>query len=914
MGTRDDFPESTTVWLPGAEVRHQVEELALPHYTHVVQQAVNRYFADSIQQRGLDIQIAFVLVPDSVPLFEIQALPWIDDLTQDELTERLYALESPPVWQDPILVTTSLKIGTGCGWGQLQFDLPFLKILSPLPQGERIADFVRRYVAYEKCRLRQPGTRLRNWCWRQVETRLPANYIRWLPKTWKPHPATSFVPPKLPPLPATPPEEIDFPEFSTMSLEQIEELIRQFPNERKHHRERISVAVLALDHELVVTACRDALRFFPDDLWTQLRLAESLRMIDDSAAALKLLNEIIGTHPRFTQAYQHRSAIYASLGAFQEACRDVDYAVELLPRCAGLRRWRARLRAARLAYADALEDLTVARTLDPYHAETYGWRAFVRRQNDHQSTVESPNVQAAVADVEHALELDPTSLVAHLARADISLATGNPNEAIADCDMVLCRRPDLADALAYRGLAHLQLGHFAEAVADLAAALQKGSMFGFVGPMLIEAQHQLGDMNAALATADDLISQNGEYLPVLFRRQALLLELGHRQEALEAVNAIIELQPKLSQAYSERGNIYRSLDRWDEALGSYATALDLGNSDPNVKLNYALTLFDLRRFGESLVAFNEGIPELPNSPLGYFHRGRVHMELGRHDDAIADFTKVVSHDGELLDAYRLRAECHTRNRDFAAAIRDLDLLVEHDPSASSLFARGQAKILNGDFGAAELDVQEAIAREPGNTEAFRVYQHLIEARYYMAREDYDSAATAATSALEVDDGCLEAIRCRAVAYWYGNQLVEAIEDFSQVINIAGPSPNDLSGRGQVQAELGEYELALADLDEAISLVDDDGGAGIAYSLSGRGTALTGLQRYEEAAKAFEESIRRCPDNAWAQYHHGLLYLALGQIKAAAISFRLALQLQHPALRPRQRVRALAFLESNKDRN
>ena len=54
--------------------------------------------------------------------------------------------------------------------------------------------------------------------------------------------------------------------------------------------------------------------------------------------------------------------------------------------------------------------------------------------------------------------------------------------------------------------------------------------------------------------------------------------------------------------------------------------------------------------------------------------------------------------------------------------------------------------------------------------------------------------------------------------WYAGNFVEAVGEYTRALELGeGESFGPLIGRGQVYAELGEYDLALADLDRAIAL-------------------------------------------------------------------------------------------------
>ena len=210
------------------------------------------------------------------------------------------------------------------------------------------------------------------------------------------------------------------------------------------------------------------------------------------------------------------------------------------------------------------------------------------------------------------------------------------------------------------------------------------------------------------------------------------------------------------------------------------------------------------------------------------------------------------------------------------------------------------------------DFKEAVELDPGHAEVYAVQGLLIEAAFHHNREEFQEAIHRATEAIRVDEACGPAYAIRAAAYWYSERHVEAVDDYTQLLEMEEqPSFTTLSGRGQVYAEMGEYQSALDDLDRAID-VESQGvpPAAVAYAQSGRALASAGLDRFEEAERDFASSIHESPLNAWVHYNRGLMQHQLGKTEAAVACFRLALELREPPLPPRKRDRAKGYIRRN----
>ena len=102
------------------------------------------------------------------------------------------------------------------------------------------------------------------------------------------------------------------------------------------------------------------------------------------------------------------------------------------------------------------------------------------------------------------------------------------------------------------------------------------------------------------------------------------------------------------------------------------------------------------------------------------------------------------------------------------------------------------------------------------------------------------------------------------------------------------------------AELGEFDLALADLERAIALGQKRGGkTGLAYAYNGRALVLAGLGRLDEALRDFDRSLQDCPTTPGSYYNRGLVFHHLGRKDEAAAFFQQALDKTDPALPPKK---------------
>jgi tetratricopeptide (TPR) repeat protein len=176
-------------------------------------------------------------------------------------------------------------------------------------------------------------------------------------------------------------------------------------------------------------------------------------------------------------------------------------------------------------------------------------------------------------------------------------------------------------------------------------------------------------------------------------------------------------------------------------------------------------------------------------------------------------------------------------------------------------------------------------------------------------EEYDAALNVANEIISTWPDESLGYRIRAYVRWEREEYVEACDDYTRVLQQDGPASDSLSARGQVLAELGELDRALADLNEAVKLAREAGHTLVlAYALNGRSLTYSGLNCEEESNRDFEESVILCPTNPWVYYHRGIKMFQANRPHDCEVLLGLALQFSDPPLSKRKKQRARTVLE------
>lgn len=112
------------------------------------------------------------------------------------------------------------------------------------------------------------------------------------------------------------------------------------------------------------------------------------------------------------------------------------------------------------------------------------------------------------------------------------------------------------------------------------------------------------------------------------------------EEALQAYDHALRLDPNYANAYYNKGNVLLGLQQYEEALQAYDHVLRL---DPSYAYAYngkGNVFRDLKRYDEALQAYDDALRPDPNYARAYYNKGNVLQELGREKEAQQMFEKA----------------------------------------------------------------------------------------------------------------------------------------------------------------------------------------------------------------------------------------------------------------------------------
>ncbi len=273
---------------------------------------------------------------------------------------------------------------------------------------------------------------------------------------------------------------------------------------------------------------------------------------------ITLWTDVIRQYPNLAKPYNNRGILYAQIGKYDEALRDLNKSIILNPNLAETYNNRGLLFFSIRNYEKAITDFNQAINLNKNIPEFYNNRGY--------AFYVIGDIEKAISDLDKACLLNPGYADAYLSRARCYLSLNKLNPALSDLSRAIKLNPFLIDAYSVRASVYTELKEFPMAIADFSKAIK---------------------INPNIAN--------------LYNSRGILYCYENKYDsAIADFSRAIELNPKEPKAYNNRGNAYATIGLFDKAIDDFFRTLNIDSSYADAYYNRALVYFLNKKFDLAL--------------------------------------------------------------------------------------------------------------------------------------------------------------------------------------------------------------------------------------------------------------------------------------------------------------------------
>jgi tetratricopeptide (TPR) repeat protein len=326
---------------------------------------------------------------------------------------------------------------------------------------------------------------------------------------------------------------------------------------------------------------------------------------------------------------------------------------------------------------------------------------------------------AALADYNRAIQLDPNEALAFNNRGMTYAALQRHEEALADYSRAIKLEPTEARFYSNRGNTYVALQWFEKALDDQSKAIQLDPTDAIAYSNRGGAYHSLRRYDEALADYDRALELDPTQARVHYNRARIYTDLERYDEALADYSQAILLSPGYAAAYLNRGKMYANLQRYDEALADYDQSIQLDPTLVQAYSNRGAVYADLQRHGEALANYGQAIQVDPDYAPAYYNRGNTYASLKRHEGALADYSRAIQLDPTYAQAYGNRGSIYHTLQQYDEALADFDQAIQLDPTYAQAYGnRGSIYHTLQQYDEALANYSQAIQLDPNLAQAY----------------------------------------------------------------------------------------------------------------------------------------------------------------------------------------------------
>jgi tetratricopeptide (TPR) repeat protein len=337
----------------------------------------------------------------------------------------------------------------------------------------------------------------------------------------------------------------------------------------------------------------------------------------------------------------------------------------------------------------------------------------------------------------------------------------------------------------------------------------------------------------------------------------------------------------LCHLYDRRGESYRAIEKYEEALADFNHAIELDDKDTRIIAARGETYRLMAKYGEALADFTRAL-ELDDKYVGaYFIRGNTYRQMCKYDEALADFTRALEFADKSSWAYTNRGDTYLSIDRYDEALADFTRALElDDKSVGAYIMRGETYQLMGKYDEALSDFTRALELDDKSDWAYT-----NRGVTYLSMDRYDEALDDFTRALEFDDKSALTYIMRGETYQLTGKYAEALADFTRALELDDKSDWAYTNRGGMYQLMGKYEEALADFTHALELDDEDN-----WARTQRGDTYRLMEKYDEALADFTRVLELDGKYGWARSLRGQTYCLMAKYDKALADFTSAIEL------------------------
>ena len=353
------------------------------------------------------------------------------------------------------------------------------------------------------------------------------------------------------------------------------------------------------------------------------------------------------------------------------------------------------------------------------------------------------------------------------------------------------------------------------------------------------------------------------------------------EDALNAIEELIEYNPNDALLFNIRGACYAGLNQINLAIENYEKAIELNPEYAKAHYNLAGALHEINEFDASIQSYQNALFIESDYAEAHNNLGNVLKEIGQFDKAIESYEKAVALKPDYIEAYYSLGDSFYEFGKLEDTIKCYKRVLEYRPNFTGMHNNlGNVLRELGRFQEAVLCYEKAISID---TDFVEGYFNL--GITFQGLSKFDSALLNYKKAIEIKSNYAEAFNNLGTLYKEMKDFDSSIKSYLEAIDIKSDYAEAYNNLGILYKELGQLDKALISHENAINIRpkydEAHNNLGILYMELGQ---------LDKSIKSYKQAIKANADFIEAINNLGLVLMNLGHTQEAIQHYQKALKI------------------------
>jgi len=150
----------------------------------------------------------------------------------------------------------------------------------------------------------------------------------------------------------------------------------------------------------------------------------------------------------------------------------------------------------------------------------------------------------------------------------------------------------------------------------------------------------------ALKNYEKAIEVNPKDSSTWYNKGLALYEIKNFEEAIKAYDKVTEINPQNSNAWYNKGLAFYEIKNFEEAIKAYDKVIEINPQNSDAWYNKGLALYEIKNFEEAIKAYDKVIEINPQNSDAWYNKGLTLFNLKKYDEAIKSYEKAIEINSE----------------------------------------------------------------------------------------------------------------------------------------------------------------------------------------------------------------------------------------------------------------------------